>query len=355
LNKKKLREESQNISSDGDKIYHHSTINLKAPVNMKKEERNNSLNSYMLKEEQDLDNKILNKNKKPLLTFTDEKNQQSSAALGQKSNSLINDIISSQNKTPINQKFVELNNETMINPNKYKTQIIESNKNISNYPNMKSLFDTDPNLVKALQKKIQVKNIHSQYQETNQNKNLIRIKNELSNNNNYQMVNFNNAINKNLLNIMNQNNNINNCNNFLTPAQQQINIVNQFNGMNSNGNNQIKVINKNGMNIQSQNLNLNQNLQNVHINVPHQMNNMNNNPINQNNNKIIFPNPINSANHPVVINAQNKNQILSSNFMHLLSKNYLESKQLSLAHVKILNPVYRNSIIPVVPEVFSKK
>ena len=81
-----------------------------------------------------------------------------------------------------------------------------------------------------------------------------------------------------------------------------------------------------------------------------QMNNLNIN--NQNIQKIGFY-PQSNSNKKYIPN-NNKIPSLSSNFNHLLTKIYIDFRVSSLAHVKILNPTYRNTIIPVVPEIFSK-
>lgn len=48
------------------------------------------------------------------------------------------------------------------------------------------------------------------------------------------------------------------------------------------------------------------------------------------------------------------NNLLSSNFLHLLNKNYNDSKLSSMAYIKIINSKHRNSIVPAIPEIFTK-
>lgn len=91
-------------------------------------------------------------------------------------------------------------------------------------------------------------------------------------------------------------------------------------------------------------------------------NNLFNKPQHFQNKSRNFNNNINSptiqkGNFPHQQSSNNSNKpsnSLSSIFPHLLNKHYIDFKLSSLAHIKILNSKYRNSIIPVVPELFSK-
>lgn len=292
-------------------------------------------------------------------------------------NSQINEMINSQNPNFINKKLdavinsssnnniKETLNNNLIrikNPNLIGT----SNPQAINVPNNSS----NPNFGRMIHPKVNGKPNNTIAQDNhyqNNNNNIINQKinlnkyngeqmnssNQTSNFNNNNNINnpnmnmnklINQGINKNTNNnFLNQNSNNLNNNNFL--AQQQMQILNQFNNL-GNSSNPMQMMNKIALNMQNQSLQMNNN--------PQQQSffNNNNNP-NSNVNKIVFPNPNAGINQPVV-NSQNKNLSFSSNFLHLLNKNYIESKLSSLAHVKILNPVYRNSIIPVVPELFSK-
>ena len=118
----------------------------------------------------------------------------------------------------------------------------------------------------------------------------------------------------------------------------------------------------------SNNLKINNQIQQIQMFIPinpMNMNNINQNlmhiPINNNINMNSITNNMNQMNNYTQSNSNkkyipNNNKIpsLSSNFNHLLTKIYIDFRVSSLAHVKILNPTYRNTIIPVVPEIFSK-
>lgn len=98
--------------------------------------------------------------------------------------------------------------------------------------------------------------------------------------------------------------------------------------------------------------NMNFNLQNV---MPMMVNKGNFMNMNANINNVNNLQKANVPLHPSMQgNVGKSHTLFSSNFLHLLNKNYIDSKLSSMAHVKILNSPYRNSIIPVVPEIFSK-
>lgn len=289
-------------------------------------------------------------------------------------NHQINEMINSLNPNLSNKKSDAVIKETHhSNIIKIKNPNLISSNNENNQGRNSSNYSSDPNIGKIMSAKLNGKlnktNVQDQSNYVNQKINL----NKYNNNNNDQvsssnlMNNFNTTNMNKLINQGNFNNtnlnssSLNNINNNFS-AQQQMQIMNQFNNI-SNLNNPMQMMNKIAMNLQNQNnMNfINQTNPSVQMNnIPQQslLNNINmslingNNP-NQNMNKIVFPNPNAGINQPAV-NSHNKNLSFSSNFLHLLNKNYIESKLSSLAHVKILNPVYRNAIIPVVPELFSK-
>jgi len=251
-------------------------------------------------------------------------------------------------------------------------QTINSNKiiSINNNKNFNTFNVTQLNELDSLQKTKTFKHNNNEVLEKDKmNNNHHLINNKISN----ELLDFVNNQNKLKLDKNINSKNINNTDKLVYKimnnrnsnfnSQPQFDFQNQAN-VNNKVNNQIQMLNNITNNIATPNVNLIQNdnnfisnnsqpqiffSKNHNINTPHNFNH-----INQNINKNVLPNPLKIAFNPEQFKIYEKPLNSSSHFLHLLNKNYIESKQFSLAHIKIINAVYRNSIIPVVPEIFSK-
>lgn len=251
-------------------------------------------------------------------------------------------------------------------------QAIISNKIISNNnnKNCNTLKLSQLNELDSLQKNQTFKYNNFEVVEKDKMSSHYSYNNKISNNEFLDIVNNQNKLNldknnksKNIIITDKLSNKIMNNRNGNFISQHQFDFLNHAN-INNKVNNQLHVFNKTAINIPTPNINSIQNDFNIishnsqpqifssnnhNINTPHNFN-----LINQNINNIVCPNPSKLAFNPEQNKLYEKPINSSSNFLHLLNKNYIESKQFSLAHIKIINAVYRNSIIPVVPEIFSK-